>query len=430
MNDKPNGYGPVSLLLLVVIVAVVVYLSQVAPPSGETVQANPPAGEQASGNNASPKDESPKVKKGDIVCEISAKETNYVVGESPEIEVRLHNKTEQAVTLVGSLDASDMGWRYPYCIFDIKGPPGHLGPGIGRCGNTNPLRKKDFVKVAAGEKFDPFMRIDDYGFFDSSGLDFTRFQVPGKYKVTFKYSTKSSNLQKWVGLEAPPAKDSEVARLFGQVPKFETKSNTIELTFGPPPGGYVPGFKTPLNRAESMGAHFLRMTLGKRPIFPPQMDVVWLVDELPNDVSLLTDLNFVDGYLASVLPVVFNAGGRWTHHVVTLGPDGEVDTAASWTATKMTEEAARTVSKLKARPAVSQKELLTGLASLLKAHTLDPKDKEPSVVVFVLTEKPFDADDVKPLVPEGSDPPGVFRVTRRKGTWIPEKLIGHVRRPQ
>ena len=96
----------------------------------------------------------------------------------------------------------------------------------------------------------------------------------------------------------------------------------------------------------------------------------------------------------------------------------------------MTEEAARTVSKLKARPAASQKELLTSLAGILKSHTLDPKDKGPSVVVFVLTEKPFKADDVKLLVPDGFDPPGVFRVTRHEGTWIPEKLIGQVRRPQ
>ena len=133
------------------------------------------------------------------------------------------------------------------------------------------------------------MRIDDYGFFGNSNLDFTRFQVPGKYQITFRYSTKSSKIQQWVGLEAPPAKDSEVAKLFGQVPKFETKSNTIELTFGPPPGGYVPGFKTPLSRAKSMGAHFLRLTLGQRPIHPPQMDVVWLVDGIPDDVSLHTD---------------------------------------------------------------------------------------------------------------------------------------------
>ena len=42
MNDKPNQYGPISLLLLVVIVAVVVYLAQVAPPSTDTAQAETP----------------------------------------------------------------------------------------------------------------------------------------------------------------------------------------------------------------------------------------------------------------------------------------------------------------------------------------------------------------------------------------------------
>jgi hypothetical protein len=29
----------------------------------------------------------------------------------------------------------------------------------------------------------------------SSGLDFTQFQLSGRYRVTFRYSTKSANLQ-------------------------------------------------------------------------------------------------------------------------------------------------------------------------------------------------------------------------------------------
>ncbi|MFP6762584.1 MAG: hypothetical protein VB858_03165 [Planctomycetaceae bacterium] len=120
--------------------------------------------------------------------------------------------------------------------------------------------------------------------------------------------------------------------MFQQVPKLETISNSIELTFSAPPDGYVPGFKTPLSKSGPMGAHFLRLVLDRHPILPPQIDVVWRVDGLPDDVSLLT-------------------------------------------------------------------------------------------------EKPCGADDILRLVPPDSDPAALCRGSRRNGTWIPEKLIGHVRRP-
>ena len=38
---------------------------------------------------------------------------------------------------------------------------------------------------------------------------------------------------------------------------------------------------------------------------------------------------FVDGYLAAVLPAVFNAGGRWTHHVATFEKDAPARTVVS-----------------------------------------------------------------------------------------------------
>jgi len=430
MNRKRTKSGRIGLLIwaltLLLTCGLLVSWFRATPPIGEPGQASPaepPLGHSAPGTAS-------EINTGDIVCEIVAKKTSYVVGESPEIEVRLHNRTGQTVTLVGSLDGSGLGWRYPHCVFDVDGPPGHRGPGIGRCGNTNPLRAKDFVQLRAGESLNPFMRIDDHGFFSSSGLDFTHFMVPGKYKVRFRYSANSSKILEWVGIAGPPAKDSEVARLFPKAAKFETVSNSIELTFAPPPGGFVPGFQTPLSRAEAMGAHFLRLTLGKQPILPPQMDIVWLVDGLPGDVSLLTDLNFVDGYLASVLPTVINAGGRWTHHVATFAADGSVETPVSWQATRMTEDASRVLSRIKPRPADTKDRLLAELGEILKQYPLDPQDKEPAVVVFVLTDKLFGADDLLPLVPRGSDPAAVLRVTRRTGTWIPEKLMGHVRRPQ
>src|SRR4051812_4984786 len=88
-------------------------------------------------------------------------------GKAPRISVKLTNRTGGEILLVGSLDGSDGKMRYPHAYFEVTGPDGKSPvKGVGRCGNTNPLTEKCFVKVPAGGSFDPYGK----GFFGAHQL--------------------------------------------------------------------------------------------------------------------------------------------------------------------------------------------------------------------------------------------------------------------
>src|SRR5262249_45802626 len=112
-----------------------------------------------------------------LSCTIHADRT-CELGKAPNVKVAITNQTNADIYLVGSLDASDCKWRYPYCSFEVIGPNGNSAvQGIMRCGNMNTLREQDFVKVKPGAPFDPYQRADDYGFFSAHQLDPSNFST-------------------------------------------------------------------------------------------------------------------------------------------------------------------------------------------------------------------------------------------------------------
>lgn len=154
-------------------------------------------------------------------------EATCKLGEAPKIQVSLVNQTQEDIYLVGSLDASDCKWRYPLCYFEVTGPDGKQVPNsIPRCGLTNPLRAKDFVKVASHDSFDPYKSVDDYGFFSAHQLSQSNFNRAGQYRIRFVYSTASEDVAKWRGNGG----DAELISLLKQVPKTDVKSEEFVVT--------------------------------------------------------------------------------------------------------------------------------------------------------------------------------------------------------
>jgi len=168
-------------------------------------------------------------------CVITADRTTYSVGEVPKVTFRIHNKTDKEVVLVGSLDGSDVGWRFPKCrleILDAAGKP--VTTPVARCGNMNPLRTTHFVVVPAGNAFDPFGK----GFFGPMQLQGHIFPIttPGDYTLRFYYTTTTDRVEDYFGDERALIKASpEIQHLFERVPKLDLKSNELKLKFIPKP---------------------------------------------------------------------------------------------------------------------------------------------------------------------------------------------------
>lgn len=177
-----------------------------------------------------------------LTCTIRS-EPACEIGTTPAISVEISNCTGRDIYLVGSLDASDIKWRYPHCYFEVIGPDGMPAMrGYARCGNVNPIRDEDFVKVPRGGSFDPYQNIDAYGFFHSSQITPATFQAKGTYRIRFVYSSEQADPKFWrmaakgkngAKLSASGSREN-VVKLLAKVPKTTVCSNEITITVVPP----------------------------------------------------------------------------------------------------------------------------------------------------------------------------------------------------
>lgn len=187
--------------------------------------------------------EEPKEVNAPIGVVLSAGQATYEVGQRPKFTVRITNHTDRPMLLVGSLDGSDVGWRYPKLTVQRDGP---VEPeGISRCGNTNNLKPNDFIAVEPGESFDPFMVTNEHGFFSHFLLRDTDFEKPGIYQYTLSYDTDEKDIAQWWGLMSADEPSEEVRRLFEEVPKLKATSNTVTITVVPAPTGDGDGAESP-----------------------------------------------------------------------------------------------------------------------------------------------------------------------------------------
>jgi hypothetical protein len=165
-----------------------------------------------------------------LTCTIRSQPT-CELGQTPAISVEIANWTEGEIYLIGSLDGSDLKWRYPYCYFEVIGPDAK--PAKNRifrdCLNMNAIREKDFVKVPRGRKFNPYQKIDDHGFFGTSLIVPATFQAEGEYRIRFVYSTDNADPKSWLGDMGGNVTEMQVVKMLANVPKTTISSNEITV---------------------------------------------------------------------------------------------------------------------------------------------------------------------------------------------------------
>ncbi|MET0394245.1 MAG: hypothetical protein ABW019_13955 [Chitinophagaceae bacterium] len=168
----------------------------------------------------------------ELTCTLTSDKAVYTVGELPRFTVRIINQGTEDIYLPGSLDGSDVKWRFPHCYFSISKPVPDT-PRMLRCGNMNTLRPADFRLVPAGQPFDPYLNSKDHGFFsDYFATNPGTFKHPGTYRIRFHYSTNSQELSGFMGDNWPRdggADSLQLQALFKLTPKVELESNEIVI---------------------------------------------------------------------------------------------------------------------------------------------------------------------------------------------------------
>jgi hypothetical protein len=152
------------------------------------------------------------------------------VGIPIPVTIEVRNLSDQSMWIVGVLDGSEEGIRYPYYLPQIAmlgqviaEPPLPEDPLVG------PLRLGDFRLLAPGEAFDPTRSHPGATFLPIS--TFSNFQpaVPGRYEYSLILSTKSQSPEQWLGRFGQDAELSGVLERIKQVPHLTVRSNVLEV---------------------------------------------------------------------------------------------------------------------------------------------------------------------------------------------------------
>lgn len=154
-----------------------------------------------------------------------------VVGASVPIAVEVRNVSERPVWIVGVVDGSEEGIRYPHYRprvslggETVAAPPPAEDPLV------SPLRVVDFVVLQPGEAFDPEGAGYGRAYLPLSTFANFRPTQPGTYVLGLSLSTESASPENWLGRFNQDAEREVVLHLVSQVPRLTTTATaTVEV---------------------------------------------------------------------------------------------------------------------------------------------------------------------------------------------------------
>ena len=150
----------------------------------------------------------------------------HSVGAPVYVSVEVRNISNRPLWMVGVLDGSEIGFRYPHYQPVIAGPEPLPAPELGDCGNVAPLRLSDFRHLVPNEGFDPTDARDGAGYLPLRTFTNFRPPVPGRYELRLIVSTESLQVEEWLGILEYPGKEAVLARL-ALVPRVRVESNLL-----------------------------------------------------------------------------------------------------------------------------------------------------------------------------------------------------------
>jgi hypothetical protein len=150
------------------------------------------------------------------------------VGVVVPVKIEVRNVSANALWIVGVLDGSEQGYRFPHYRPSIRSEQPVPPPEMEACGNLAPLRLQDFTRLDPNQSFDP--TVSDSGAAYLPIYTFASFvaPAPGTYQFQLKLSTRSDKDEDWLGRPGYPGESDVLARL-EDVPRVEVESNVATV---------------------------------------------------------------------------------------------------------------------------------------------------------------------------------------------------------
>lgn len=150
------------------------------------------------------------------------------VGAAVKVSIEVRNVSDRPVWIVGALEGSDIGLRFPHYLPQVNGERPPLSGEVEYLDVAAPLRLEDFRQLAPGQGFDPVAGMNPA--LQPLLAAFTAFvpPAPGSYEMRLTLSTASESDNDWLGIVEYPGKD-EVLRRLAKVPRLRVESNVLRI---------------------------------------------------------------------------------------------------------------------------------------------------------------------------------------------------------
>lgn len=143
-----------------------------------------------------------------------------LVGSTIPIAVKLRNLSKHPVWIVGVLDGSEAGIRYPQFLPQVSVGEKIFPSSIAaECGMVAPLHLRDFRMLSAGESFDPTLPVAGASYLTIDTFMRFRPPFPGRFEFSLTFSSESPDLDAWLGVLEYPGHEAVRARLL-EVPRM------------------------------------------------------------------------------------------------------------------------------------------------------------------------------------------------------------------
>ena len=163
-----------------------------------------------------------------IEIELTLPKIPQRVGARVEVGVVLRNASNAPIWIVGVMDGSEAGFRFPHYRPTVTAPKPRDVEEREWCGITAPLRIEDFLRLAPGEGCDPRVPVSGQAWLPIGAFESFVPNAPGRYTFELVLSTLSARDEEWLGIREYPGKDAVLARL-KEVPRVEVRSNVAVL---------------------------------------------------------------------------------------------------------------------------------------------------------------------------------------------------------
>jgi hypothetical protein len=161
---------------------------------------------------------------------LSSPYNQYSVGYPVPVNIAVRNNADHSLSIVGILDGSEYGLRFPYyipeiCFGDTKFPE----PTHPKNHWVGPIRLSDFYRLSPGQTFDPTAHSFEHAYRPLA--TFTEFKPaqPGIYSFQLHLSTMSEDPEQWLGFFGESIYREAILERVMHIPRLKVSSNILEV---------------------------------------------------------------------------------------------------------------------------------------------------------------------------------------------------------